>query len=244
MYTMLSDISNVLTEPVTAFLNAYEHSPLIVAILLGVIGAFAPCQLTGNISAITFYGNRTIQKDTIWSEIAFFILGKVVVFTLIGWFAWIFGQSFETVMTMYFPVFRKFIGPLLILTGLVLMGVIKLKWVNRLTQHMPVIMREGKFGSFLLGASFSLAFCPTMFVLFFVWLMPTVVTSSYGFVLPAVFGIATSIPLLIIFALIEAFDTKRNILRMSKNVGNLIQKTTGFILIIIGLLDTITYWGI
>lgn len=213
MYSLLSEISRIFSNPITLFLKSYEHSPLVIAILLGCIGAFAPCQITGNISAITFYGNRTIQKETIWSEVASFIFGKVVIFSLIGWLAWIFGQSFESEMTKYFPILRKLIGPLLMITGLVLVGIVKLKFINRVIVHIPVISKEGIIGSFLLGASFSLAFCPTMFVLFFVWLMPTVIASSYGFILPAVFGIATSIPLLIIFSLIELFDAKRFILK-------------------------------
>ncbi|WP_097150674.1 urease accessory protein UreH domain-containing protein [Ureibacillus acetophenoni] len=244
MYSFLSDISRMIIEPISVFLNSYEHSPIVVVILLGLIGAFAPCQLTGNISAITFYGNRTIQKGEIWTEIAFFIFGKVVVFSLIGWLAWIFGQAFESELTKYFVIFRKAIGPLLIITGLVLLGLFKMKFLGQITNRIPVRMKEGKLGSFLLGASFSLAFCPTMFVLFFVWLMPTVVTTSYGFALPAVFGLATSIPLLLIFALLEAFDAKRAIMKNSRNIGKLVQKTAGVILIIIGLFDTLTYWGI
>ncbi len=244
MYSLLSNISQKINEPISIYMNSYEHSPLVVAILLGLIGAFAPCQLTGNVSAITFYGNRTIQKGKIWAEIISFILGKMVVFSLIGLLAWIFGQAFETEMTIYFTVFRKAIGPLLIITGFVLLGVFKMKFLGKFNHHIPVIMKEGKLGSFLLGASFSLAFCPTMFVLFFVWLMPTVVTTSYGFALPAVFGVSTSIPLLIIFAFIEAFEAKRVIMKNSRNIGKYVQKTTGVILIIIGIVDTLTYWDI
>lgn len=61
MYNLMSQISQTISEPVSVFLNSYEHSPIIISILLGLIGAFAPCQLTGNISAITLYGNRTIN---------------------------------------------------------------------------------------------------------------------------------------------------------------------------------------
>lgn len=180
MYSMMSNISEFISGPISIFLNSYEHSPFIMAILLGLIGALAPCQLTGNMSAITFYGNRAIQMKSNWQEIMFFILGKVVVFSFIGCFAWLFGQSFETKMTKYFPIFRQAIGPILLITGLVLIGILKLKFLNRIPSFFPTVLKEGKVGSFLMGASFSIAFCPTMFVLFFVWLMPTVATSSYG----------------------------------------------------------------
>ncbi|MFJ7981648.1 sulfite exporter TauE/SafE family protein [Lysinibacillus xylanilyticus] len=244
MYSLMSKISQTISGPFTVFLNSYEHSTFIIAILLGLIGALAPCQLTGNMSAITFYGSRTLQMKNNWQEIVFFILGKVVVFSLIGLFAWLFGQSFETEMTKYFPVFRKAIGPIMFITGLVLIGILKLKFLNRIPKYIPAVLKEGKLGSFLMGASFSVAFCPTMFVLFFVWLMPTVVTSSYGVVLPAIFGIATSVPLLVILGLIHLFDAKRFIMRTSMKMGRVIQIVAGVILSIIGVADTITYWGL
>lgn len=84
MYSILSTISQFISEPLTQFVQGYEHSALMMAILLGLIGAFAPCQLTGNMSAITFYGNRTLQKSSNWQEIMFFIVGKVVVFSVLG----------------------------------------------------------------------------------------------------------------------------------------------------------------
>ncbi len=244
MYTLMSKISQIISNPISEFLNAYEHAPLIMAILLGLIGALAPCQITGNMSAITFYGNRTMQMKSNWQEIVFFIVGKVIVFSLLGFFAWIFGQSFETKMTVYFPVFRQAIGPIMIITGLVLIGIFKIKFLNRISSLLPTVLKEGEIGSLLMGASFSLAFCPTMFVLFFVWLMPTVASTSYGLVLPAIFGVATSVPLLIMLALIHFFYEKRVIIRFSMRMGRVIQNVAGVILIIIGVTDTITYWAL
>ncbi|WP_405027703.1 hypothetical protein [Lentibacillus songyuanensis] len=36
--------------------NGVKQLPLLFSFFLGVVGAVAPCQLTGNISAITIYG--------------------------------------------------------------------------------------------------------------------------------------------------------------------------------------------
>lgn len=244
MYGWLSKFSATISEPLTSLMHSFADVPLVFALLLGLIGAVAPCQLTGNMSAITFYGNRTVQMKNNWIEILFFILGKVVVFSSLGLLAWLFGQSFETKMTEYFPVFRRVIGPLIVMTGLVLLGVLKINFLHRLTMRIPMRMREGKFGSFMLGASFSLAFCPTMFVIFFLWLMPVVATTSYGFILPTVFGIATSIPLILLFFLIWFFDAKRLIMKRSRKVGAIIQRVAGILLVIIGIFDTVTFWGI
>ncbi|ATP41632.1 cytochrome C biosynthesis protein [Solibacillus sp. R5-41] len=242
MYSWLFQISQTISGPVSTFLHSYEHSPIIIAILLGLIGALAPCQLTGNMSAITLFGNRAIQMDNNWREIIAFMSGKVVVYVSIGSLAWIFGQSFETKLIEYFPIFRKAMGPLLILTGLILLGMLKLRFLDSISSHIPMVLKKGKIGSFLLGAGFAMAFCPTMFVLFFVWLMPTVIATSYGIVLPAIFGVMTSLPLLIILWLIWYFGVRGHIMKKSMKLGRVIQKVAGVVLMVIGILDTITYW--
>lgn len=244
MYGLMSKISQIITEPVTILIHSFEQYPLVVALLLGLVGAVTPCQLTGNMSAITLYGNRAIQMKDHMGEIVAFILGKVAVFSSLGLLVWFFGESFKDSLTAYFPLFRKMIGPLIILTGLVLLGILKLTFLQKLSVRLPMRLRNGIFGSFLLGASFSLAFCPTMFVLFFVWLMPMVVTTSYGFVLPAVFGVATSLPLIGLFLLMWFFDAKRIIMKGSMTTGRFIQRLAGIVLILIGIVDTVTYWGI
>lgn len=244
MYGFLANISAAITQPVSALIHSYEQYPLLVAFLLGLIGAVAPCQITGNMSAITLYGNRSIQFKSDFREIGFFIAGKVVVFSLIGILTWSFGEAFESSLTNYFPIFRKLIGPLIIVTGLVLLGVLRLTILNRLTKYIPAKALNGNLGSFMLGACFSLAFCPTMFVLFFLWLMPLVMTTSYGMVLPVVFGIATSIPLIVILFLIWFFETKSFIMKKGMKLGKIIQRIAGFILIFIGIIDTMMYWDI
>ncbi|PIC67435.1 cytochrome C biosynthesis protein [Sporosarcina sp. P21c] len=244
MYNILSSVSQLIMEPVDILLQSFENSPIIVALLLGLLGAVAPCQLTGNMSAITLFGNRSIQLKQNVSEVISFIVGKVVVFSGLGLLVWFLGETFQNTLIEYFALFRKIIGPLIIATGLVLLGIMKLKFLTNIPRYIPVRMRNGIVGSFFLGVSFSLAFCPTMFVLFFLWLMPLVATTTYGFVLPAVFGVATSIPLIMLFLFIWLVDAKRLVMKSSMKVGSIIQRTAGVILIVIGLVDTITYWQV
>lgn len=244
MYELMTVISTAITEPVSVLIDSFGNHSWIAAFLLGLIGAVAPCQLTGNMSAITLYGNRSIQKKNTIGEITSFIAGKVAVFGSIGFLTWIFGESFESAITSYFPLFRKMIGPIIIITGLVLIGILKLGLLQRITRYVPKPLQKGKVGSFMLGASFSLAFCPTMFVLYFLWLMPMVVTSSYGFILPVIFGVATSLPLILLFLLIWFFDGKRLVMKASMKTGRIVQRIAGILLIVIGIADTVTYWGI
>ncbi|MEK4170333.1 sulfite exporter TauE/SafE family protein [Lysinibacillus sp. FSL L8-0312] len=244
MYSVMSTISQFISEPITQLLHGYEHSAWMMAVLLGLIGALAPCQITGNMSAITFYGSRTLHRSSILQEIMFFMMGKVVVFSGLGLLAWLLDQSFETKMTLYFPIFRQAIGPMLLLTGFVLIGLVKFTFLQRLSSKLPPIVKEGNLGAFLMGASFSIAFCPTMFVLFFVWLMPVVASTSYGFILPSIFGVATAVPLIIMLLLLYVFNAKRLIVRTSMKMGRSMQMIAGLLLLLVGMIDTITYWGL
>jgi cytochrome c-type biogenesis protein len=244
MYQLFTEISNLLSGPFFTLVNQTEQLPLLASFLLGLVGALAPCQLTGNLGAITYYGNRSLQTKSQWIEIMFFILGKILIFTLLGLAVWLVGQSFQQILPGFFSWFRKLMGPLFILIGLSLIGVFAFNWINRLTSVLPQWTGSGKTGSFFMGVSFSIAFCPTMFSLFFFTLMPIVLNTSYGAVLPSVFAIGTSIPLLIFAAIISYIGLNGSLMKKGRKVGSVVQKIAGYILIIVGFFDTVTYWGL
>jgi len=243
MYEILSSLSRVLSSPIVVLMNETKQVPLLAALFLGLIGALAPCQLTGNISAITYYGNRSLQTTRQWIEALFFIAGKVVVFSSLGLAVWLIGQEFQTTIISFFAAFRKLIGPFIILLGLFLLGVFKLMWISQLSSLIPSSKKGGIWGSFLMGISFSIAFCPTMFVLFFLTLMPLVLNSSYGAILPTIFAIGTSLPLIIVMLIIWYLGVEGALLKKSRRFGTIVQKIAGLLLVLVGLLDTITYWS-
>lgn len=244
MYQLFSEISNWLSGPFFTLVNQTEQIPLLASFLLGLVGALAPCQLTGNIGAITYYGNRSLQLKSQWVEIFYFLLGKILVFTLLGLAVWLVGQSFQQVLPGFFSWFRKLMGPLFILIGLSLIGLYTINGVNRLTSFLPQWKGHGKAGSFLMGVSFSIAFCPTMFSLFFFTLMPIVLNTSYGAVLPSVFAIGTAIPLIIFAALISYIGLNGSLMKKGRKLGAIVQRFAGFLLIVVGIFDTVTYWGL
>ena len=219
-----------------------EHIPIISALLLGIVGSLAPCQFTGNMSAITLFGNHSLQKKAAWSETGFFILGKIVAFSGLGLIVWILGTEFQQQLIEYFPWIRKILGPILILMGLYLVGLFTMRWTVSLWKSKSE--KRGKVGSFLLGLSFSLGFCPTMFILFFIVLMPMALAVPYGAVLPSIFAIGTSIPLIITVFLIWYFGLSGKFMKKGRKIGLIVQRTAGVIIIIIGVIDTMTYWGL
>jgi len=244
MYNLFSQISNFLSKPFLNIANSLESWPIVFALLLGIVGALAPCQLTGNISAVTLYGNSSIQKKIVWKDVLSFTFGKVVAFSLLGGIVWLLGKGIEQNLTLYFPWLRKMMGPVLIVVGLYMLGFIKVRGTLNLFKESKEYKRESRFGSFLLGFSFSLAFCPTMFILFFVTLMPVVLTSPYGFILPSIFALGTALPLLIVIFIIWYLGGSGMLLKKGRKLGTFVQRLAGILMLLLGIFDTLTYWSL
>lgn len=244
MYEVFSSISNLFTQPFYNLARSMEGIPILFAFLLGIVGALAPCQFTANLGAVMVYGNKSVQQKVAWAEVLFFTFGKIVVFSVFGWIFWILGSEVKEVLIGYFPWFRKVVGPILVLIGLFMLGFIKFNKYFSFGSIPERLTRKGKMGAFLMGVSFTLGFCPTMFVLFFVTLMPMAMSVSYGSILPSIFAVGTSLPLLLAVFLIWYLDLSGKLMKKTgRKIGIMVQRGAGIIIMILGILDTITYWG-
>ncbi|WP_257206315.1 sulfite exporter TauE/SafE family protein [Bacillus thuringiensis] len=238
MFSTISEWSYQLMSPLMDAANATKSVPLLFSFLLGIVGTLAPFQLTGNISAIKLYSNQSLQKGHVWKHILLFILGKIMAFTTLGLLVWFLGKEIQQILTLYFPWLRKMMGPLLILMGLLLSGIIK----RRYFFSIKFIRNQNEVGSFLLGFFFSLAFCPTMFVLFFGTLIPLSLSFNYGYLFPTFFSIGTALPIVVLMSFISYLGLNGALLKKSRKIGNSIQRIAGFLLILIGFYDTALYW--
>ncbi len=101
---------------------------------------------------------------------------------------------------------ERFLGPLLIVVGLLLLFVDRLSFgrgSGTLSSLGGKVASWGMAGGFLLGVIFALAFCPYSAILFFGALIPVALKSSGGVALPAVFAIGTGLPVLIFGTLLS-----------------------------------------
>lgn len=242
MFELFNQIGSMFVSPIMDIAYSLEHLPLLFAFFLGIVGAVAPCQLTSNISAITIYGNKSLVDKVPWLHVFLFMLGKIIVYSILGIIVWALGKEVYSTLSQFMPIVRKLIGPLLIFIGLFMIGLFQWNKTWRIFSLPENLFKDSYLGSFLMGVSFTLAFCPTMFVLFLLTLMPIVLITSYGMVLPAVFGIGTSLPLIIVIFLIWYFGASGAILKRSRKIGAITQKIAGILLLLIGVLDTLTYW--
>ena len=194
------------------FLNTIIESvnfPLLSAFLLGVLTSISPCPLATNITAIAFISkDLNSAKKTFFSGL-FYTLGRAISYTVLATLIY-FGLSSFDIARIFQGWGDKVLGPILIIIGLVMFGVIKINLSGRnnsLEKIKLALAKKGYLGSLLLGIIFALAFCPYSGVLFFGILIPLILSSSGGLLLAPIFSLGTGLPV-IIFSLIIAFSLK------------------------------------
>lgn len=106
---------------------------------------------------------------------------------------------------------EKFIGFVMVFIGLIMLNVIQLNFGGSNTFKDQLTERfkdRGLLGSFILGALFALAFCPYSGALFFVMLIPMMLSASAGLGLPVVFALGTGLPV-ILLSFVIAFSMQK-----------------------------------
>jgi cytochrome c-type biogenesis protein len=244
-YNQFVQFLTFFTEPLS---NLYysQETPILGALLLGLLGALAPCQISANMGALSYSVNRMTQEEKWYQGLVSFFLGKTVVYFVLGIFIIWLGKGLEEMTIPVFQVVQKMIGPLFLLTGLYFIGIVKIQglFTQKVLKYREFINKfSGNAQGFLLGVLLSLAFCPTMFLLFFGLLIPLALnTTGYGFFLPLLFSLGTMMPVLLFIGLTFGFGLEKSLLKNTKKVGRMVQIISGFILILIGINDIILYW--
>ncbi len=244
-YLFLSQMSAALSQPFQALADRVEV-PVLSALIFGILGSTAPCQLTTNLSALA-YVSKEVEPATAPIRAAWaYTLGKVAAYTGFGILAWGVGSGLNAAAIPVIQTVRKALGPLMILIGLALLR--HLPRQPHFGQHLSAwlaarIPRRGAAGSFFLGFVFSLAFCPTLFWLFFGLTLPLALGSPVGWVFPGVFAAGTAVPLLIGVALVVGGSAmaEASLQRMSR-LNRLLTPIAAAIFLVAGINDTLTYW--
>ena len=184
--------------------------PLLSAFLLGILTSISPCPLATNITAIA-YISREIKtiKNTLLNGL-FYTLGRGISYTLLATLIY-FGLSTFKISSIFQGWGDKVLGPVLIIIGLIMLGVIKINLDGhneKIEKAKEWLAKKGYIGSLLLGVLFALAFCPYSGVLFFGVLIPLVLKSAESLLLPPLFALGTGLPV-IIFSFLIAFSMQK-----------------------------------
>ncbi len=183
------------------FLQTWLESsdiPVLTTFILGLLTAVSPCPLATNITAIGFIGKEIESKNRIFLFGLLYTLGRVVAYTLLGAFLIYMLRSGIDTFDLQSEVSRW--GELLVAPVLVFVGVMMLIG-DRLSLPGFGLGASGKaerlrgaWGSLLLGMLFAMAFCPTSGLFYFGMLIPLSAASAGGYALPAVYALATGLP--------------------------------------------------
>ena len=243
-YAFLSSFAGNAMLALTA-VDAQVRIPLVSALLLGLVGAVAPCQLTTSLGAFAILG-RTRSGRPLGRAVLAYLAGKAAAYSALGIVALVIGAGLAELSIPAFVAARKALGPLLVIVGLAMLGVLRLRWApgGRLAARLREAVRRRASGApFLLGMAFGFSFCPTLFALYFGVLIPLALSRPDGVVYPALFALGTSLPLLLGLGLV-AFGggTLRRYIGQVGRGQRVIALVAGALLVLAGLHDTAVYW--
>lgn len=214
------------------------------ALWLGILTSISPCPLATNIAAISFIGKNAGNNSKVVLAGAVYTLGRVFSYILAGILI-IKGMLSVPAVANFLQEYMSYItGPVLILVGILLLGLIKFHFSGGLVNDKVQQKAQdwGIWGAGLLGILFALSFCPTSAALFFGSLIPLSVENNSSILYPFVYGIGTGLPV-IIFAFLVAFSigSVGKFYNKITVFENFMRKATGVIFILIGIYYTLTH---
>ncbi|MBZ0242870.1 MAG: aromatic aminobenezylarsenical efflux permease ArsG family transporter, partial [Bacteroidales bacterium] len=155
--------------------------PFVTALLLGLMTAIGPCPMATNITAIGFIGKDIENRNRVFYNGLIYTLGRAITYTGVAFIIFLGADQFA-ISGIFQKYGEKIIGPLLVIIGLFMLDVLKIKFpgMNKLTQRFEEKGTKNYWDVLLLGILFALAFCPYSGVLYFGMLIPITISSASG----------------------------------------------------------------
>ncbi len=209
---------------------------------LGILCAISPCPLASNLAAIGFIGRRVRSVRRVLGSGLMYTLGRATAYAVMGSVlagGLLTAPAISHALEKYMNLL---LGPLLVLVAMVLLKLLNIPVPRIGGNVMKRLENTGAGGAFLLGVVFALSFCPTSAALFFGSLLPLAVKMRSCVTMPAIFGIATGLPVAV-FAFMLAFGANK----VGKAYDRLsafeiwAQRITGVVFLAVGLYMTITF---
>jgi len=227
--------------------------PLLTAFVLGLLVAFNPCQLSINISALSYIVRKEkeskmkVDKEnnhhhTPFNNSISYAIGRTITYTILGWIMMcLIGgghniNGFKEIVSL-----AEIVLPyILIAIGLFLL----FRTFHHHEHHGDschnsgqIIKRNGPLGSLFLGMTLALAFCPESAIFYFGIMLPMAMTTEVGIAVPLVFALAASIPVLIVsWIMHKATDKIEKFSHTFEHFQQILNGITGVLFIIIAIL--------
>ena len=105
--------------------------PIVSALILGLMTAISPCPLATNITATAYISKNITNKKKVFISGLLYALGRAFSYTVLG-VVLFFGASKFEIALFFNQNGEKFLGPLLIIIGLIMLNVIKLNFLGNI----------------------------------------------------------------------------------------------------------------
>lgn len=223
-----------------------SHLPLLSAFILGLMTAISPCPLATNISATAYIARSFSKPQQVLFSGLVYTLGRAFSYTLIGW-AIYFGASKFHIAKTFQSNGERYLGFILILLGLIMLGIIKLNFLtgSSIQERLSEKLKDkGNIGTFLLGALFAMAFCPYSGALFFSMLIPMTLSEAGGLLFPLIFALGTGLPVLL-FTYLIAFSIGKvgQYFKVMQQIEKVMRYATSIVFILTGIYYVWIFFG-
>lgn len=225
-------------------MNAEFWATLAGAAWLGILTAISPCPLATNVAAISWISRRVENPRAALLTGLLYTLGRSAVYVAIAAILVASLLSAPTVSVTLQKYMNKLLGPMLILLGMILLGLITLpSRGSDLGQKVGQRVADwGVWAGLVLGVVFALSFCPASAALYFAGLIPMCVKAESSILLPLVFGISTALPV-VIFAILIAISANAMATAFNSITAfeRWARRVTGVIFLLIGIYFSLAF---
>jgi cytochrome c-type biogenesis protein len=205
---------------------------------LGLVTAVSPCPLATNVAAVVWLARHAARRRRAVVGAVAYTLGRILAYGAIALLLTLGALSAPSLSAALQQWLPPLVGPLLVLTAMVLLDLLPLPWVGGGHSQATAerLVRLGVFGELLLGFLSALTFCPVSAALFFGSLLPQALAGPATAPPVIAFGIGTAIPVAV-FALGAAFSAGF-VARCGAGITRWqprIRRGTGVVLLLLGL---------
>lgn len=221
-------------------------SPFLGAFLLGLFINISPCPLCTNITTLAFLAKDLGNRKKLLRNSILYILGKITAYTTLAIVLYFVADGLK-IRTLFESYGEKILGIILLITGVLLLDVIKFHKHNENCNHKHFSPKNQfkQGGAFWLGVAFALAFCPYSGVIYFGMLLPLSIESTWRLILPLIFSIGTVLPVFVIVGLLVYGSFSLTSVQNKLNIINLyLQRICAIIFLLIGTYICLSSFGI
>ena len=187
----------------------YGAAQIVSVIWLGILTSISPCPLATNVAATTYIGKQINSGyATVFAAIAYTI-GRTLSYIIIALLIITGLISIPGVANFLQMHMNQILGPILLVTGVVILELIPLRLPN-LGPGEKTLRKMGDYGlvgGVAMGFVFALSFCPVSAALFFGSVIPLSMKFHSSVFLPFLYGVGTAAPVIGI-GFIIAFSTR------------------------------------